>query len=640
MHDVFGLIGTTIVGKYRVESLLGEGGFGVVYAGRQELLDQPVAIKCLKPSYDPQADSTFLREARLLFGLAHPGIVRMYDAGEVQTAIGKVPYVVLERLEGLSLDQAVARRARGEAPPFTPSELSSMFGAVLEALAFAHAQGVVHRDIKPQNIMVSPTPGGGLTAKVLDFGMARSLLPDQRSMSSPGLTPRYAAPEQWNATYGAVSPATDLFALGLVIEEVCILTTALDGPSIAEILAAAMSSSRRSRIPQHRADIAGIAWVVDKATQVQPRERFGSAREMLQALQAALSTASPSAGPLPAGSGARISTAPLPAVPSTLKSATAPMSARPQPAPLSPYATTGAPPSIANTSRPVVFGSGAPPVPAPPGLPGLHPAPPRSTFPPPLAGTSSALSSGPPAGPPPQARVPSSSSTLAWSLVALLGGLLVLLLLGGGALLVMSRSDEPSAARVDASAPVPASAAPPRIPATVVPPTTASASPRLPVPPTTRPSAVVPPVPPSVPPSVPPPPRPSVPPPHGPAERHLVYFSGAGARGGLYPHDAEFVRTVNSGAQNLARCFLNQHLSDSWTASGKVVFRKDRSRGYSVTIRHEGADDTTLVAEQLKDCIYSDMSMWSFPSVTTEGVDGGSAYITFTAGMVWQSGKN
>ena len=114
--DPFGLVGTTVDGKYRVERPLGEGGFGVVYAGTHLLLQTPVAIKVMKPlagklDQTERAVRAFVREARTLFQLTHPGIVRMYDVGTLSTPFAVLPYVVLELLEGRTLEEAILQRA-------------------------------------------------------------------------------------------------------------------------------------------------------------------------------------------------------------------------------------------------------------------------------------------------------------------------------------------------------------------------------------------------------------------------------------------------------------------------------------------------------------------------------------------------
>ena len=113
--DAFLLVGTTLAGKYRIDRVIGEGGYGVVYAGLHTLIGQPVAIKCLKSmggAGDEAARAVFLREARVLFELTHPRIVRLYDVGVAVCAAGNVPYAVLELVDGTPLDREIAARRR------------------------------------------------------------------------------------------------------------------------------------------------------------------------------------------------------------------------------------------------------------------------------------------------------------------------------------------------------------------------------------------------------------------------------------------------------------------------------------------------------------------------------------------------
>ena len=214
------MVGTAIAGKYRVDRMIGEGGFGVVYAGFHQVVGNAVAIKLMKPMGGPddraRSADAFLREARVLFDLAHPAIVRLYDVGVTPTRLGEVPYVVLELIAGTSLAEEVRRRQRAEAPPFSAHEVFAIFDSVLDGLAVAHARGVVHRDLKPSNVMLTRGASGAVTAKILDFGTARAGAPAASGVPA-SFTPLYAAPEQWDARFGPTGAATDVFAVGVVL---------------------------------------------------------------------------------------------------------------------------------------------------------------------------------------------------------------------------------------------------------------------------------------------------------------------------------------------------------------------------------------------------------------------------------------
>lgn len=188
-QDPFQLVGTTIEGKYRVTSVVGDGGFGVVYRGVHKGFDEPVAIKCLKlPSKVADKDRDTLLEqlrdeGRLLLRLsrATSSIVQALDIGAVTTAEGIwVPYLVLEWLEGETLAEHFRwRMDRGEGP-FSVAEAVKLLAPAARALAVAHAQKVAHRDVKPQNLFLAQV-GSARTIKVLDFGIAKVLADHPRS---------------------------------------------------------------------------------------------------------------------------------------------------------------------------------------------------------------------------------------------------------------------------------------------------------------------------------------------------------------------------------------------------------------------------------------------------------------------------
>lgn len=289
-RDAFGLVGTTVAEKYAVDSVIGEGGYGVVYAARHLLIGRAIAIKCMKPlgtSAEDTAHATglFLREAQVLFGMGHPGIVRLYDVGTLTAGMNEVPYAVLELVEGRSLEHDIDLRA-AEGRPFTRGELEQLFVGVLDALAFTHAAGVAHRDLKPSNIMLVGTAEGSFRTKVLDFGVARFVARDTKhSTGLTGFTPAYAAPEQWSDGFGDPGPATDVFSVGLTLAEACTLKTVMHARTPAQIFGAIMAPGRKAVIAG-RADLpSSLQLVIDRALQVQPGARYPSAREMLADVQ-------------------------------------------------------------------------------------------------------------------------------------------------------------------------------------------------------------------------------------------------------------------------------------------------------------------------------------------------------------------
>ncbi|WP_229071318.1 serine/threonine-protein kinase [Actinoplanes sp. DH11] len=192
-------------GRYRLLNELGRGGMAVVWRALDEVLGRPVAVKVLAGRYagEERFRSQILHEARAAATLSHPNIAQIYDFGESEENGRPVPYVVMELINGPTLQQRVAR---GPVPPRTVFRIC---GEIAAALAVAHEDGLVHRDIKLANVMVTPTG-----AKVVDFGIAAVAGPASPEDALLG-TPAYLAPER--LTGGAIEPASDMYALGVLL---------------------------------------------------------------------------------------------------------------------------------------------------------------------------------------------------------------------------------------------------------------------------------------------------------------------------------------------------------------------------------------------------------------------------------------
>ena len=199
------MVGEKIAGRYEVEELVGHGGMSSVYKAHDSLLERHVALKVLHEQYAGDEDfvERFKREARLVAQLQHPNIVTVIDRGEEDDR----QYIVFEYIEGENLKELVVRRGHLEV-----REALEIALEVARGLAFAHDNGLIHRDVKPQNVLLN----GDGRAKVTDFGIARTLDVDGMTQTGTVLgTSNYIAPEQ--ASGNRVDAHSDVYSLGAVL---------------------------------------------------------------------------------------------------------------------------------------------------------------------------------------------------------------------------------------------------------------------------------------------------------------------------------------------------------------------------------------------------------------------------------------
>jgi len=233
------LIGTTLADRYEILDIIGEGGMGAVYKARHLLMDRLVAIKMLHPHMvaDQSNLKRFQREAKAASCLQHPNVIAVYDFG--LTDKGQ-PYLVMDYLQGISLEDLLEKDGRVE-----PERGVRIFIQVCEALAQAHASGVIHRDLKPSNIMLIEKAGKSDFVKIVDFGIAK-LLPesgkDSQQLTQTGAvfgSPLYMSPE--HCLGKTLDPRSDVYALGCVMYEAFTGKHPLMGPTAFETMKSHLS---------------------------------------------------------------------------------------------------------------------------------------------------------------------------------------------------------------------------------------------------------------------------------------------------------------------------------------------------------------------------------------------------------------
>jgi formylglycine-generating enzyme required for sulfatase activity len=314
-RDPLRIVGTLVADKYRIEKLVGEGGFAVVYRATHTIWNKPVAIKFFNGLSSAPVDQraefqqAFIQEGALLTELSShtAAIVQARDVGTYTSADGQwMPYMVLEWLEGYALDELIERERHAGLPPWTLEETLGLLGQVAAALDVAHGKGIAHRDIKPPNLFVlgKGTRNPGAPVKVLDFGVAKMMSDNTQlkaalaktGMGVTSFTPQYGAPEQFSRSYGATGPWTDVFALALVAVEMLTGKAPLDGEDLVQLGFAAGNPERRPT-PQTLgiAVPEAVEAVFQKALAVRPEARYARAAEFWTALERAIGTTSAAA---------------------------------------------------------------------------------------------------------------------------------------------------------------------------------------------------------------------------------------------------------------------------------------------------------------------------------------------------------
>lgn len=266
-----------IIGRYKVLKVLGSGAMGVVYQAIDPVIDRVVAIKTvhfqINQSDLAEYEARFAQEIKAAGKLNHPQIVTIYDVGKTE----HFAYMAMEFIEGEELKALVAPDK-----PLPVAIATSIAAQVADGLAFAHSREIIHRDVKPSNIMVAETDEG-LVAKIMDFGIARMPASSVKTLTGMILgSPRYMSPEQVIGT--DLTAATDVFSLGVVLYEMLTGHCPFEGPNISAIMYATVNtappppSAHNAKVPEK------LDGLVLQALAKEPSSRFASMREFARAM--------------------------------------------------------------------------------------------------------------------------------------------------------------------------------------------------------------------------------------------------------------------------------------------------------------------------------------------------------------------
>jgi len=260
-------------GRYELIEKIGEGGMAIVYKGKDRFLNRYVAIKILRPEFikDEKFIENFRKESQAAAGLSHPNIVNVYDVGEE----GNIHFIVMELIDGKSLSQVIEEEGR-----LDYKEAISITKQVASALSLAHSNQIIHRDVKPHNILI--TSSG--TAKLADFGIAMAVSKESIAEGKEKImgSVHYFSPEQARGAY--VDERSDIYSLGIVLYEMLTGKVPFDGDNPISIALMHINDE----IPPVSKEVAGIPpqleKIIEKATDKYQTNRYASADEMIEDL--------------------------------------------------------------------------------------------------------------------------------------------------------------------------------------------------------------------------------------------------------------------------------------------------------------------------------------------------------------------
>ncbi len=298
--DAFGMVGHRLVGKYDVVEAIAETTFSVIYRAEHRVWKRPVAIKAFKARmFGDRARGelldSFVREGALLLDLSErcAAICQARDIGSTVTAQGEwVPFMVLEWLEGESLETMLQRERADAKPPRTMVEALDLLEPIAHALSLAHERGIAHLDVKPGNVLVLADAARDFgRCKLLDFGISKVVgdaRVDDEGFVARAFTPEYGAPEQFVRALGGTGPRTDVFALALILVEVLAGREALHGHGVADLRDRACDPIERPTPRTLGVPVtAEVDGVFARALAVCPQDRFTDVSAFWSALKRA-----------------------------------------------------------------------------------------------------------------------------------------------------------------------------------------------------------------------------------------------------------------------------------------------------------------------------------------------------------------
>ncbi|MFO0650583.1 MAG: protein kinase [Polyangiales bacterium] len=295
-------VGTLLGGKYRLGRILGRGGMGAVFEAVHEWTGRAVAVKVLSHEHveNPEAAERFLREARVAAGLKHPNVVDVLDLGEEPD---RTVFIVLELLEGESFGRKLSREKS-----LSFEDAAQVLVPVMRAVSYAHARNVVHRDIKPDNIVLHTDAEGNLIPKILDFGIAKALDEERdQHVTQTGFvmgTPAYMSPEQGEGIPSRIGAPADVWSMGVVWYEALTGSLPFEGPTPTAVLLA-VNAGKFTRLVRKLPTLpVSIANVIDKAIVRDVSRRYPDMGAFLEAILKAATEAGevlPARGSFPGG---------------------------------------------------------------------------------------------------------------------------------------------------------------------------------------------------------------------------------------------------------------------------------------------------------------------------------------------------